>query len=277
VNDRTESGMSGHSLGFKRSWPGNAVGRNLAAMEAVTEGRFSSGLPSLQLGQGPPLILASGLTAEHANPTGVWRRSSLSWAAPFAKHFTIYLVNRKPGLLPGATMADIAADYAATIEHDLGQPVLLHGTSTGGSVALQLAMDHPELIHRIVVAAAACRLSSQGRQVQAELMRDRERDPSRAGGHLPRQVPHTGGRLQSVGRHRPGLPDRLMTPHATSAPATERTPAYIDGLIPGDPAVYARLPKVHRDESRTQGTRPARADPVPPGGPDPQRAPRRVD
>ena len=29
--------------------------------------------------------------------------------------------------------------------------------------------------------------------------------------------------------------------------------AHIVGLIPSDPAVYARLPKVHRDESRTQG------------------------
>jgi integrase/recombinase XerD len=29
--------------------------------------------------------------------------------------------------------------------------------------------------------------------------------------------------------------------------------AHIDGLIGTDPAVYARLPKVHRDESRTQG------------------------
>jgi len=29
--------------------------------------------------------------------------------------------------------------------------------------------------------------------------------------------------------------------------------AHIDGLIPADPAVYARLPKVHRDESRTHG------------------------
>lgn len=28
--------------------------------------------------------------------------------------------------------------------------------------------------------------------------------------------------------------------------------AHIDGLIVADPAVYARLPKIHRDESRTQ-------------------------
>lgn len=29
--------------------------------------------------------------------------------------------------------------------------------------------------------------------------------------------------------------------------------AHIDGLIVSDPAVYARLPQVQRDESRTQG------------------------
>ncbi|MGB9373216.1 MAG: site-specific integrase, partial [Jiangellales bacterium] len=29
--------------------------------------------------------------------------------------------------------------------------------------------------------------------------------------------------------------------------------AHVDGLIAADPAVYARLPKVQRDESRTQG------------------------
>ena len=29
--------------------------------------------------------------------------------------------------------------------------------------------------------------------------------------------------------------------------------AHIDGLISSDPAVYARLPKVHRGESRTRG------------------------
>ncbi|MGH3332216.1 MAG: tyrosine-type recombinase/integrase [Nocardioidaceae bacterium] len=29
--------------------------------------------------------------------------------------------------------------------------------------------------------------------------------------------------------------------------------AHVDGLIPADPAIYARLPKIHQDESRTQG------------------------
>jgi pimeloyl-ACP methyl ester carboxylesterase len=166
----------------------------LSGVRAVAEGSFSTGVPYLRLGDGPPLVVASGLTAEHANPTGLWRRSALSWAAPFAAHFTVYLVNRRPGLLPGATMADLAGDYAATIERDLGEPVLLHGTSTGGSVALQLATDRPELVTRLVVSAAACRLSPRGREVQAELLRLAEAGEARramaylAGTQVPRPV-----------------------------------------------------------------------------------------
>ena len=140
-------------------------------MRSVTEGQLSTGLPYLRVGQGPPLILACGLSAQHANPTGVWRRMALSWMAPFAEHFTAHLVNRRPGLTPGATMADIAADYAGAVEDDFGEPVHLHGTSTGGAVALQLAIDHPQLVRRMVVAAAACRLNPQALAVMTEVAR----------------------------------------------------------------------------------------------------------
>ena len=147
----------------------------------MTEGTLSTGVPFLRLGEGPALLVAAGLTSEHANPTGAWRRRSLSWAAPFAEHFTVYLVNRRPGLAPGTTMSDIASDYAGAVEHDIGAPVFLHGTSTGGSVALQLAVDRPELVRRMVVAGAACRLSAHGREVMAEVARlTREGDARRA-------------------------------------------------------------------------------------------------
>ena len=43
--------------------------------------------------------------------------------------------------------------------------------------------------------------------------------------------------------------------------------AHIDGLIPSDPAVYARLPRIHTDESRTQGLDRLEFDPVPSGRP----------
>ena len=56
---------------------------------------------------------------------------------------------------------------------------LPHGTSTGGSVALQLAFDHPHLLRRMVLAAAACLFAPDGRRLQQELARPTERGDAR--------------------------------------------------------------------------------------------------
>ena len=77
-------------------------------------------------------------------------------------------------------MTDIAADYADAIRGDLQEPVLLHGISTGAAVALQLAMDHPDLVARLVLAPGACRLSPKGRQAQADLARHSRAGNNRA-------------------------------------------------------------------------------------------------
>jgi pimeloyl-ACP methyl ester carboxylesterase len=112
-----------------------------------------------------------GLTSRNGNPRGLSRWTALAGVAPFARHFTVYLVNRRPGLPDGVTMADLAADLAVAIEQDLGGSALVFGTSTGGSVALQLAVDRPALVRRLVLASAACRLGPVGRWGQAEFAR----------------------------------------------------------------------------------------------------------
>jgi pimeloyl-ACP methyl ester carboxylesterase len=73
-----------------------------------------------------------------------------------AEHRTVYVTSRKPGLAPGTTMADIAADYAAAIGEEFGGPVAFHGTPTGGAIGLPLAIGYPQLVRRLVLAAAAC-------------------------------------------------------------------------------------------------------------------------
>ena len=140
----------------------------------VREGSLHGGLPYLAVGQGPPLVVFSGLTAEHANPTGLERRFQLQSLKPLARHFTVYAVNRKPGLPVGATIKDLAGHYAEAVARQFPGPVLVHGISTGGSIAQQFAIDHPQLVRRLVLAATACRLSPHGREVQrryAELTR----------------------------------------------------------------------------------------------------------
>jgi pimeloyl-ACP methyl ester carboxylesterase len=138
---------------------------------AVREGLLHGGLPYLAIGQGPPLVVLSGFTAEHANPTGAARRFSLQPLKPLARQFTVYLVNRKPGLPPGSTIADLAGHYARALEWEFSGPVAVMGISTGGSIAQQFAIDHPQLVARLVLVAAACRLGPAGRRMQRDLAR----------------------------------------------------------------------------------------------------------
>jgi pimeloyl-ACP methyl ester carboxylesterase len=140
----------------------------------VREGTLHGGLPYLAVGAGPPLVVFSGLTAEHANPTGLARRFELQRLKPMVRHFTVYAVNRWPGLAAGASIAELAGHYAEAIAHEFPGPVCVQGISTGGSIAQQFAIDHPHLVRRLVLAATACRLSPFGRELQgrfAELIR----------------------------------------------------------------------------------------------------------
>ncbi len=85
---------------------------------------------------------------------------------PFTEHFTVYVVNRPPGLPSTTTMADLAAVYAAAIRTTFEGGVKVLAISTGGSIALQLAADHPDLVDRLVLGGTACTLGPVGRRAQ---------------------------------------------------------------------------------------------------------------
>ena len=76
----------------------------------------------------------------------------------------MYVLGRPRGLERGVTMVALAAAHAAALgELFGGQPVDVLGVSTGGTVALQLAVDHATRIRRLVVATAASWLGTEGR------------------------------------------------------------------------------------------------------------------
>jgi len=154
-------------------------------MARVWSGMLHDEIPCLAIGEGPPLVMAMALGATHEMPTGFERRMLVRAALPLSAHFRVYVVNRKPGLQPGASMSDIAGSLVRAIETELGEPVLLTGTSTGGSLALQLAVDRPELVRSLVVVAAAYRLGPRGRELQRDLAElTRAGDPARGWAQL---------------------------------------------------------------------------------------------
>jgi pimeloyl-ACP methyl ester carboxylesterase len=57
----------------------------------------------------------------------------------------------------------MAASHATAVKEHFGRPVDVIGVSTGGAIALQLAADHPEVVGRLIVVAAASWLGDEGR------------------------------------------------------------------------------------------------------------------
>jgi pimeloyl-ACP methyl ester carboxylesterase len=83
--------------------------------------------------------------------------------------YQVYVVLRKPGPPPGYTFQDMANDYAAMIGEEFDGPVDVIGVSTGGSIALNFAADHPELLRRLVVHSSAYQLSEEAKQLQLRM------------------------------------------------------------------------------------------------------------
>ena len=123
-------------------------------------------LPCFVLGSGPPLVVLRGFTTTHDNPRGLQRSFEIRMVRPFARHFRVYVCNRAPGLAPGTTMGEIATQHAEAIRREFNGPVDLLGMSSGGSIALQVAADHPDVVRRLVLVGAAARIGDPARAAQ---------------------------------------------------------------------------------------------------------------
>jgi pimeloyl-ACP methyl ester carboxylesterase len=143
----------------------------VAAVE-VREGTFTGGLPYLVLGSGEPLVYLCGFTLDHRNPRpGLERTLTLRTLAPLARAgFEVYFTNRWPGMAPGTTFGEIAERHAEAIRDYFGRPVDVLGASTGGSLALQLIADRPDVVRKAVVACAAYTLGPLAKEMQLKLL-----------------------------------------------------------------------------------------------------------
>ncbi|MEU7142640.1 alpha/beta hydrolase [Nocardia sp. NPDC046473] len=139
---------------------------SLATELAVTSGALRHGMPYLAMGAGRPLVFLRWFTPDHANPHGWMRDFEIAMLAPLARRFRVYAVGRAPGMAAGTTMADIATEHAAALRAEFGAPVDVLGVSSGGSIALQLAADHPSAVRRLIIASSGYRLDPLAKESQ---------------------------------------------------------------------------------------------------------------
>ena len=144
--------------------------RRTGAQPAADAGYFATGLPYNRFGSGPrPLVVFTGLGFENKPASGFEVRFSRGPFQVLEQTHTVWVVNRRPALAPGTSIADMGDDYAATIRSEFAPPVDVLGLSTGGSIALQFAIDHPELIRHLVIYSAASRLDGRGKRLQLKV------------------------------------------------------------------------------------------------------------
>lgn len=200
------------------------------------QGTIGAHLAYFRVGSGQPLVYLPGLTTHHRQPQGMDRWFQVSQVKPFSRQRQVWWVQRPEGLALGTTMEDIADAYAAALCDLFDSPVDVVGSSTGGTVALQLVADHPEAVRRLVLLSSACRLGASGlraERILAEHLRQgRTRQASAqmmsmlAASWLGERLLAAFGWLVGTTLKGEGLSDMLITIDAENAlDLTPRLPA----------------------------------------------------
>ena len=119
----------------------------------VKEGKLSllhTELDYITFGKGQKtLIMIQGLNTRSIKGAGL----SLAFMYRlFAKEYTVYLFDRRPNVYEGITVRDFAYDIASAMDTLGIQNADVLGVSQGGMIAQYLAIDRPELVHKLVLA-----------------------------------------------------------------------------------------------------------------------------
>ena len=114
-------------------------------------------MPYVSFGSGPKkLAILPGLSDGLATVAGK-ALLLVSPYKPYLNDFTVYLFSRRDPLPQGTSIRDMAADQAAALKALGVERTSVMGVSQGGLVAQYLAIDHPELVAKLVLAVTAPR------------------------------------------------------------------------------------------------------------------------
>lgn len=126
-------------------------------IETVQTDAFS--MDYIRFGRGKtPLVILPGLSVQSVMSSA----DAIAGAYDLlAGDFTLYVFDRRKELPAVYSMGDMARDTAEAIRVlELG-PVCLFGASQGGMIAMEIAMEHPELVKCMILGSTAARVAPE--------------------------------------------------------------------------------------------------------------------
>lgn len=131
-------------------------------------GFSSNGIPYARISEsGPALVVFTGSELEHKPPSWTAQQGFLVGLKRLTQNYTIYLMSRRPNMPKGYTAQDMSNDFAEMVRTDIGGPVHIMGMSSGGSSAMHFAVDHADLVDKLVLAMTGYQLNERGKKVAA--------------------------------------------------------------------------------------------------------------
>lgn len=117
-------------------------------------------------GSGPPVLLIAGLACD----CRAWARQ----AGPLSRRFTAIAydhrgIGRSADAPADFSLADLASDAAGLLKALGHRRAAVVGLSLGGVVAQRMALDFPQCVERLVLAATSARSSDKERRALAAL------------------------------------------------------------------------------------------------------------
>lgn len=136
----------------------------------IRSGYFEGRYPwSVQGRGGKNLIILDGLRVENTAPEGLALQGLADTYKPLTLGRTVWTLGRRQGLREGMTIEDMADDLARVIRDLIPEPHTLMGMGLGGSIALEIAARHPDLVGALILISSGLRLTESGKMLYKKL------------------------------------------------------------------------------------------------------------
>ena len=112
-------------------------------------------------GDGPPLVVLSGLSPDAGVGPGPMRRMHESALRPWTKTRRVFYLNRRPELPPGMTMTELVADHAAgAATRRSPNPSMSWASRREAASPSSWRPTTRTVVNRLVLISTGCRLSA---------------------------------------------------------------------------------------------------------------------